>query len=244
MTTNPKPKRPQPQKATERQERDYFRTPNYATDMIAPYLTGLTVWECAAGDGRMARRLRHHGIETIETDIEPSQNCDFDRPVNFLTEDCDSDVIVTNAPFSIKNKFIERCLDLDRRWALLLPAEWNNATVKATESGGQWIVPKSRIDYITPNILQRIHEGEVYKAIGKPGDSLRKYKESNLAQWEYSLACFPDLHCYESIDSVASELLAEYSASQFRSGWLLFGFDLPNQVNFIPLSRETKRTNV
>ncbi len=242
---NPKPQTPQPQTPEKRQERDYFRTPNYATDMIAPYFAkhGLSVWECAAGDGRMARRLRSHGLETIETDIEPELFW-RDYSVNFLTEERDSDAVCTNAPFSIKAQFIYRCMELSRPWALLLPAEWNRATREAVKAGARWLIPERRIDFITPNILDRIHEGEVYKAIGKPGKSLKDYKQQNEAAWLETLAQYPDLHVYESIDNAPPCLLAAYSASQFDSGWLAMGLGFENQINFCDLSLETKKTNI
>lgn len=136
-----KPKKMQAERPNERQERDFFQTPNYATDMIIPYLPKGIIWECAAGNGKMANRL---GTSTIQTDIKTG--------TNFLTMTVSGfDLIVTNPPFSLKRKFYERCLFFNVPFALLLPVDFCGWIVRAMmDDKAQWLIPTRRIDYITP----------------------------------------------------------------------------------------------
>jgi hypothetical protein len=140
-----KPKRTQPKDKKREQVRDLFQTPDYATDLIVPYLRGV-VWECAAGQGYMQRRLIHHGFDVIATDIQDG--------FNFLT--CAQkeyfDVITTNPPFSLKEEFYKRCLSYGKPFALLIPTDVNQWILRAMmNDGAQWLIPTRRIDYITPS---------------------------------------------------------------------------------------------
>jgi len=85
-----KPKHTQKQDSENRQERDFFQTPSYATDLIIPYIPEGNVWECAAGNGRLAFRIPN---PTIQTDIENSVTIQY--RANFLTWD--------NPPFSFNS---------------------------------------------------------------------------------------------------------------------------------------------
>ncbi len=141
-----KPKRQQPEKQEERQERDFFQTPNYATDLIIPYLPS-KIWECAAGNGKMADRIEKTGRTVYRSDIETGQN--------FLTIDNPDaiffDAIVTNPPFSLKRKFWEKCLFHKVQFALLLPVDFCGWILREMQdNSNQWLIPTRRIDYITP----------------------------------------------------------------------------------------------
>jgi len=141
-----KPKQNQPETPSQQQERDLFQTPAYAVDIIAPFLHGLMIWEPAAGQGKLTERLMNpHGLNVISSDIQSG--------VNFLTAntDFDFDAIVTNPPYSIKRKFYERCREIGKPFALLIPTDFAGWTLGALRNGCQWIIPTRRIDYITPN---------------------------------------------------------------------------------------------
>ena len=60
--------------------------------------------------------LKDNGYNVLFSHIEYGQD--------FLTYEPEEqyDVIITNPPFSIKNKIIQRCLDLDKPFVLLLSA--------------------------------------------------------------------------------------------------------------------------
>ena len=71
-----------------------------------------TVWECACGEGHLAKVLEEHGFEVISTDLiyrgygEP-------KPMDFL-EECfekfEGDII-TNPPYKYALEFVQRALD-------------------------------------------------------------------------------------------------------------------------------------
>jgi len=136
--------------------RDLFQTPNYATDLLVPFLRDVelsydepsefTIWECASGNGRMENRLREHGFEVFGTDL--STGC------NFLTDkmaDC-FDCIVTNPPYSLKKKFYDKCLSYEVPFALLIPFDMAGWMWNAYENDGcQGIIPSRRINFITPS---------------------------------------------------------------------------------------------
>lgn len=96
----------------EREEHDY-----YATDpMAAEWLCKIEplnhrIWECACGEGHLAKVFEKHGFEVTSTDLIDRG---FGRGgVDFLkqTEKWDGD-IVTNPPYRYAQEFIEHALEL------------------------------------------------------------------------------------------------------------------------------------
>lgn len=148
-----KPKTPQKENLTEVDGRDTFQTPNYATDIILPYLLAkkffgvqFRIWECAAGQGKIVKRLSEKGLDVFGTDLTEG--------VNFLTDPAPLfDCIVTNPPFSLKRKFYEKCLEYGVPFALLIPADYSGWIIQAVQDGCEKIIPTRRIDYITPTGL-------------------------------------------------------------------------------------------
>lgn len=151
-----KPRTPQKETLVESQPRDLFRTPNYATDLLIPFIPKdvKCVWECAAGERKIADRLESHGYNVLATDIrEDLNNVDI---YNFLTEKR-TDIykyptaIITNPPYSLKRKFFEKCLEYDLPFALLISADYSGWNIDAIRKYGcEKIIPNKRIDYITP----------------------------------------------------------------------------------------------
>jgi hypothetical protein len=148
-----KPKTTQPETPNEVQGRDFFQTPNYAVDLLVPFIPHNidSIWECASGYGKIAKRLRHHGFQYVkETDIRRSLSFNFieDKASNPL------DCIITNPPFSIKYKFIHRALEYDVPFAFLIPFDMCQKMARLfMDHGCQGLVPTARIDYITPTGL-------------------------------------------------------------------------------------------
>jgi hypothetical protein len=97
---------------------DNCATPWYALEPLLPYLNPKwTYWDCASGEGNLARWFREHNLSIIETDIIYGGD-DFlsmDQPVH--------DMIITNPPYSLKYKFLKRCYEVTGRFALLMPVE-------------------------------------------------------------------------------------------------------------------------
>ena len=92
-----------------------FQTPPEALIPLIPYLKKeWTIWECAEGKGNLTKSLAEHGFKVYGTDILTG--------TDFLTSgSAMADCIITNPPFSIKQKFLQRCYELRKPFALLLP---------------------------------------------------------------------------------------------------------------------------
>lgn len=261
-----KPKLPQPETPSEVQVRDLFETPRYAVELILPFIPKDCnyIWECCAGTNeRMAKviyqwlestRCPHKGVDhtnhvcsamdMIVTDISSRREWDCLK-YDPADDDHRWDCMITNPPFSIKRKVWDRFVAIGKPFALLLPADYSGWVNRAVNrQGGQKIIPEERrIDYITPNILERIHKGEVLKlfinlhpdAIGRNGDD---------PKWDDVPTGFKEeragYHFYTGIESVDQRLLAAYSTSQFHSMFLCYKFNLGKTETFVPLSREDK----
>lgn len=96
---------------------DRCQTPAYALDPLLPYLRPeWTVWECAAGAGRLSRALSPHVAAVVDSDLLDGRNFFTWQPTHF-------DAIVTNPPYSIKFDWLARCYALGKPFALLVPVE-------------------------------------------------------------------------------------------------------------------------
>jgi hypothetical protein len=145
----------QPETPSVPQGRDLFQTPNYAVDLLIPFIPKNVkwIWECASGDGKISNRLYHHNYNVWSSDIRKNV------PLNFLTDELPQphgniDAIITNPPFSLKQKFYYKCLEYKVPFALLIPAEYCGWLVDAVRiDGAEKIIPNRRIDFITPSGL-------------------------------------------------------------------------------------------
>lgn len=159
-----KPKINQPQTPNEIQGRDFFQTPNYAVDLLIPFIPDniSRIWECACGDGKIVKILTEHAYGVYPSDIRKSSGWVNNHIHNFLFDTfpqafnfyADKIAIITNPPFSLKYKFIYKALEYNIPFAFLVPCEmsvqmWDLIFKK----GCQGIVPERRIDYITPTGL-------------------------------------------------------------------------------------------
>lgn len=106
-----------------RAKSDFYPTPPDVTVALVKaigIIPGTRVWEPACGEGHMVRALENCGCTVVGTDINMG--------VDFLSapyQPCDW--IITNPPFYIADKFIERCLCFDRPFALLLKSQYWHA---------------------------------------------------------------------------------------------------------------------
>lgn len=128
---------------------DDFQTPPEALKPLLPYLKkDWTIWECACGSGNLVRGLEEQGHKVIGTDII--------NGVNFLTAIPDDrfDCIITNPPFKYKQHFLERCYELKKPFALLLPLttfETKKRQDLFRKYGIEVIFFDKRINFETPN---------------------------------------------------------------------------------------------
>jgi len=95
---------------------DDLSTPFPAVEYLFPYMKKDWIyWEAAPGAGVLENHLMNSGYDTIGID-----HTDYD----FLDKQWEIksfDAVLTNPPFSLKSKFLERCQKLNKPFALLLP---------------------------------------------------------------------------------------------------------------------------
>lgn len=235
-----KPKTQQKKSIDEISGRDLFQTPNYAVDLLVPFIpkdVGV-IWECACGQGKILQALLNHGYGCAGTDLQQGINfLDDDYPENY-------DAITTNPPFSLKKEFYLQCLKYELPFALLIPADYSGWIIKAIkDDGAEKIIPTRRIDYITPNTLYRIHEGEVWEKVRENHPAYKKleeFKDDRAITWQGILEKYEDYCNYDSIYDAPAKLLRKYSSSYYHSMWLTWGFNLGRSETFVELTNEMK----
>jgi hypothetical protein len=131
------------------QGRDKFQTPNYATELLVPFIPKYihNIWEPACGEYKITNVLREHGYNIISTDIMYGENYNFFS----LYTTFKSDAIITNPPFSLKRRFYDHANKWGIPFALLIPADYSGWVIDAIKNGAEKIIPTRRIDYITPS---------------------------------------------------------------------------------------------
>ena len=129
---------------------DDFQTPYQALQPLFKYLKkDWTIWECASGNGNLVDEFKRQGYQTIGTDIihNPEHNFLYWKPEKF-------DCIITNPPYSLKQNFLERCYELKKPFALLLPLTTFETPKRQTlfkKHGVQIIFFDKRINFETPS---------------------------------------------------------------------------------------------
>lgn len=132
---------------------DDFQTPPEALNVLLPYLRKeWRIWEPACGKGNLVRAFQEYGFETIGTDILSEKDFLKWQPIdNFHC-------IITNPPFSLKQQFLERCYELKRPFALLLPLTTFETAKRQKlfkENGLEVIFMPKRINFETPNKVEK-----------------------------------------------------------------------------------------
>lgn len=105
---------PKPRALTASATNDYQTPPEALLPLYGYLPKDWVIWECAEGDGNLTRALREHGYKVVPGDILTGQDFLTTQPEHF-------DCIVTNPPFSIKQKFLTRVYELGKPFAFLLP---------------------------------------------------------------------------------------------------------------------------
>ena len=126
---------------------DNYQTPPEALIPLFPYLKKKwKIWECAWGEGNLFNELKRKGFEVIGTDINSGKD--------FLNSNCRCDCVITNPPYSLKDDFIEKCYEIGKPFALLLPLtalEGKRRQAQYKKHGVQLILFDKRINFKTPN---------------------------------------------------------------------------------------------
>lgn len=126
---------------------DELFTPDYAIEPMLKYIPRdvQRIWcPCDTLDSRIVFMLGMQGYDVECSHIQEGQD--------FLTYNASTtyDMIITNPPFSIKDKIIKRCYDLKKPFALLLPL----TALEGQKRGEMWkrggigvVVLDNRVDY-------------------------------------------------------------------------------------------------
>ncbi len=132
---------------------DNMETPKEALDYIIPYLDkSLIYWECCYGRGHMAKQLESNKFKVIGNN---KIDCLKEQPENW-------DFLITNPPFSNNKDFIQRAIELKKPFALLIRLEHlggKRAFELLRDLDFKVIIPKKRVNYITPKMKQGIKVG-------------------------------------------------------------------------------------
>lgn len=126
---------------------DELYTPEEAVKMLLPYIpTNIKViWEpTAIDDSKIVKVLQDAGYKVIKSHIKDGQ--DF-----FTYEPDEYDMIITNPPFSLKDKFLKRAYELNKPFMMLLPItalEGQARSEMFRQSGVQVIVPNKRFNFM------------------------------------------------------------------------------------------------
>lgn len=102
---------------------DFYPTPADATQALLDFLklpAGTTIWEPACGENHMVNVMQANGYNVIATDVQTGD--DF-----LQIENKECDWIITNPPFSLADRFIDRCIQHKRPFALLLKSQYWHA---------------------------------------------------------------------------------------------------------------------
>ena len=126
-------------------------TPFYAVDPIIKYLPKDKVIWCPFDEEWSAFyiRLKELGYKTIRSSLKDEQ--DF-----FKYEPSSWDIIISNPPFSIKDKVIDRLYSFNKPFAVLLPLNslQGKTRYKYFKQGIQLLSFDSRICYHNPNSMK------------------------------------------------------------------------------------------
>jgi len=129
---------------------DEIYTPKEAVMYLIPFLNKEDlIWDCAFGTGKLKEYFEEEGFKVIG-----NKDIDFLKDGQHTKEFGMMDLIITNPPYSIKDKFLEKALKLGFPFAFLMPitALGGQKRIKLFHQFGiQLVIPDKRINYITPN---------------------------------------------------------------------------------------------
>lgn len=131
---------------------DHFQTkdPQISVKPLLEYVPkSKKIWCCSSGAGRMVDYIAGQGYSVTGTDI--MQGFDF---LDTLAETPEFDVIIENPPYSKKDKWLKRCYDLGKPFALLMPITAlgeQKRTQMYKKHGIEMLMLPERTDFITPN---------------------------------------------------------------------------------------------
>ena len=130
------------------QSNNIYYTPINAIQPILKLIPkDFMIWECCNGQGHISSYLKENGYKVITSDITEGKDCLTYNPDHF-------DMIITNPPFKLKTKIIQRCIQLNKPFLLLVPVnilESKKRYKLFKEYGISYFQLSERIDYIKPD---------------------------------------------------------------------------------------------
>ena len=131
---------------------DNFQTPDWPLKTLLRHLNSHafsfdgSIWDPCCGKGNIVNNLKVWGYEAVGTDL----------PNDFLTCEVPFGVgsIITNPPYSIKDKFLTRCYEIGKPFALLMPLsalEGKTRQALYRKHGMQLVLLPRRVNYETPS---------------------------------------------------------------------------------------------
>ena len=126
---------------------DELYTPEYAVHPILSYIPDnvKTIWcPCDTLESKIVQVLLFNDYDIIKSHIEDGKDFFNYEP------DIPYDMIITNPPYSVKDKIIERCYALGKPFALLLPLtalEGKQRGKMFRQNGMGIVVLDKRVDY-------------------------------------------------------------------------------------------------
>ncbi len=125
---------------------DELYTPKEAIEMVLPFIPKKvnTIWECTAiKESKIVQVLKENGYNVITTHIENGEDFFKYKPENF-------DMIITNPPYSLKDKFLKRAYELQKPFMFLLPLTTLEGIQRGkmfNKHGIQMLIPNKRFNF-------------------------------------------------------------------------------------------------
>jgi len=140
-------------------------TPKEWVELLIPHIEHLKdkIIRCPfdKADSQFVIVLKEHGFKVVYSHIDYGQNFFEYQPKEW-------DVIISNPPYTNKRKYWERCLELWKPFALLLPLNilsdsMINVTMK-NRGGGMWLlIPQKRMRFYNA-ITWEVWQSPTFKA--------------------------------------------------------------------------------
>ena len=101
-----------------RDDIDDFQSPPEILEPLVPYIPKhWVIFEPCRGKRNLVRKLHREGYATLSSDILDGPEYDFLTYEPGFPYEC----VITNPPFSKKFEFLQRCYELGKPFALLMP---------------------------------------------------------------------------------------------------------------------------
>ena len=144
---------------TSNKKQDDLFTPAYAVDPIIKYLSKDKIiwcsWDCEWS--ALYQRLKEEGFKVVRSSLEEGE--DF-----FEYEPDEWDIVVSNPPFSIKDKVLERLYSFNKPFAILLPLNslQGKTRYKYFKQGIQILSFDARVCYHDKNHMDSVVKGSPF----------------------------------------------------------------------------------